>query len=258
MVTGVIPGTILVLTGVDTLDLWQSNPATRVGLPVVGAILLCLGLVLMVATIRLFVTVGQGTLAPWDPTQRLVVQGVYRHVRNPMIAGVLFVLLGEAILAASLPLLGWFALAVIVNAVYIPLSEEPGLVKRFGADYLAYQQNVPRWIPRLWPWPSEPPGVAGVHVGGVTEAWRIAWMADEHNIQWVPHGWNTAVGLAADLALVASIPVARYVEYLTPSPYIEEIITEPFKVDADGYLPIPDKPGLGIELNREALQKYGC
>ena len=152
MVTGVIPGTILVLTGVDTLDLWQSNPATRVGLPVVGAILLCLGLVLMVATIRLFVTVGQGTLAPWNPTQRLVVQGVYRHVRNPMIAGVFFVLLGEALLVASLPLFIWFTFFVLGNAIYIPLAEEPGLVERFGDDYLAYRQNVPRWIPRLRPW----------------------------------------------------------------------------------------------------------
>jgi L-alanine-DL-glutamate epimerase-like enolase superfamily enzyme len=93
--------------------------------------------------------------------------------------------------------------------------------------------------------------------GGLTEAWRIAWMAYDHNILWVPHGWNTAIGLAADLALAAAVPVARYVEYLTPSPYLEEIITEPFKLDGEGYLPIPEKPGLGIELNREALKKYG-
>jgi L-alanine-DL-glutamate epimerase-like enolase superfamily enzyme len=93
--------------------------------------------------------------------------------------------------------------------------------------------------------------------GGITEAWRIAWMAYEHNVLYVPHGWNTAVGLAADLQLVASIPIASYVEYLTPSPYIDDIITEPFKVDADGFLPIPERPGLGIELNREALKKYG-
>jgi D-galactarolactone cycloisomerase len=93
--------------------------------------------------------------------------------------------------------------------------------------------------------------------GGLTEAWRIGWMAYEHNILLVPHGWNTAVGLAADLHLTAALPVARYVEYLTPSPYIEEIIIEPFKVDAEGYLPFPDRPGLGIELDREALKKYG-
>jgi L-alanine-DL-glutamate epimerase-like enolase superfamily enzyme len=93
--------------------------------------------------------------------------------------------------------------------------------------------------------------------GGLTEAWRIAWMAYEHNIQWVPHGWNTAIGLASDLHLAAAMPIARYVEYLTPSPYIEEINTEPFKVDAEGYLPIPDRPGLGIGLNRDALKRFG-
>jgi protein-S-isoprenylcysteine O-methyltransferase Ste14 len=75
-----------------------------------------------------------------------------------MIAGVFFVLLGEAVVAASLPLLGLFALAVVVNAVYIPLSEEPGLAKRFGDEYLTYQQNVSRWIPRLRGWPTQPPG----------------------------------------------------------------------------------------------------
>jgi protein-S-isoprenylcysteine O-methyltransferase Ste14 len=148
----VIPGVLLWLTGPDTLGLWQSAPATLVALPVLGGALICLGLVLVVATIRLFVTVGKGTLAPWDPTQRLVVRGVYRHVRNPMIAGVFFVLLGEAVLAASLPLFIWFIVFVVANVVYIPLVEEPGLVKRFGSDYLAYQRNVPRWIPRVRPW----------------------------------------------------------------------------------------------------------
>ena len=93
--------------------------------------------------------------------------------------------------------------------------------------------------------------------GGISEAIRIAWMAYEHNIWYVPHGWNTAVGLAADLHLVAAVPVARYVEYLTPTPYIDELITVPFKLDAEGFLQIPQKPGLGIELNREALKRYG-
>jgi protein-S-isoprenylcysteine O-methyltransferase Ste14 len=76
-----------------------------------------------------------------------------------MIAGVFFVLLGEAVLAASLALLVWFAVFVGVNAVYIPLVEEPGLVKRFGEEYLTYRQNVPRWIPRLRGWPTQPPGL---------------------------------------------------------------------------------------------------
>jgi len=152
MVTVVIPATILAFTDIDTFDLWRSYPATRVALPVLGGAFICLGLVLMVATIRLFVTVGKGTLAPWNPTQRLVVQGIYRHVRNPMISGVFFVLLGEALLAASLPLFCWFVVFVVGNAVYIPLAEEPGLVKRFGDDYLTYKRNVPRWIPRVRGW----------------------------------------------------------------------------------------------------------
>jgi len=93
--------------------------------------------------------------------------------------------------------------------------------------------------------------------GGLTEAWRIGWMAYEHNILMVPHGWNTAVGLAADLHLSAAMPVAKYVEYLAPSPYLDELITEPFKPDAEGYLTVPDRPGLGIQLNPEALRKFG-
>ena len=93
--------------------------------------------------------------------------------------------------------------------------------------------------------------------GGLTEAWRIGWMAYEHNIQMVPHGWNTAIGLAADLHLTAALPVATYVEFLTPSPYMDELITEPFRPNAEGYLNLPDKPGLGIELNQEAVRRFG-
>jgi protein-S-isoprenylcysteine O-methyltransferase Ste14 len=152
VVTLVIPSTILWRGGIDTLGLWQSFPASRIVLPMIGGLCICLGLLLMVATIRLFVKVGKGTLAPWEPTQRLVVQGVYRHVRNPMISGVLFVLLGESVLTASRPLFWWFLVFAFVNAIYIPLLEEPGLVERFGDNYLDYKQNVPRSVPRWTPW----------------------------------------------------------------------------------------------------------
>jgi protein-S-isoprenylcysteine O-methyltransferase Ste14 len=151
VVTVVIPATVLLCTGFDTFDLWPSFPAARVGLPILSGAVICLGLLLLIATIRLFLTVGKGTLAPWNPTQRLVVRGVYRHVRKPLIAGVCFVLLGEAVLAASLPLVCWFVVFVIGNVVYLPLAEEPSLVKRFGDEYLAYKRNVPRWLPRLTP-----------------------------------------------------------------------------------------------------------
>ena len=93
--------------------------------------------------------------------------------------------------------------------------------------------------------------------GGLTEAWRIAWAAYEHNVQWVPHGWNTAIGLAADIHLACAMPVAKYVEFLTPSPYMDELIRTPFRPDAEGFLTLPDKPGLGVELDPEAMKRFG-
>lgn len=92
--------------------------------------------------------------------------------------------------------------------------------------------------------------------GGLSEARRIAWLAYDYNVQLVSHGWNTAVGLAADLHLAAALPVARYVEFLTPAPYIDSLLTRPFELDADGYLTIPEAPGLGIELDRNALRRF--
>jgi hypothetical protein len=74
-----------------------------------------------------------------------------------MIAGVFFVYLGEAVLAASLPSLVWFVVFVVGNAAYIPLVEDPGLLKRFGSDYLTCNQTMPKWHPRLRGWPTQPP-----------------------------------------------------------------------------------------------------
>ena len=152
MATVVIPGTLLYFTGLDTFGLWDQWPSSQFAFPVIGVLLVGVGLTLMVSTIRLLATVGNGTLAPWNPTQKLVVQGVYRHVRNPMISGVFFVLLGEAAGFASLPLVGWAAFFIIGNMIYMPLAEEPGLDKRFGEDYAEYRRNVPRWLPRLKAW----------------------------------------------------------------------------------------------------------
>lgn len=92
--------------------------------------------------------------------------------------------------------------------------------------------------------------------GGLSESRRIAWMAYDHNVQVVPHGWNTAVGLAADLQFSAALPVARYVEYLTPCAYIDGLTTEPFQIDANGLLKIPTTPGLGIEIDKARLAKF--
>jgi L-alanine-DL-glutamate epimerase-like enolase superfamily enzyme len=92
--------------------------------------------------------------------------------------------------------------------------------------------------------------------GGLSEARRIAWQAADHHIQLVSHGWNTALGLAADLHLAAAMPVARYVEYITPAPYIDALVTTPFALDADGFLAIPTAPGLGVTIDPDALARF--
>lgn len=93
-------------------------------------------------------------------------------------------------------------------------------------------------------------------VGGISEERRIAWMAQEHGVQFIPHGWNTAVGLAADLQLASAFPGTDLVEYLTGSPFIDEITLGGWTLDADGMLPIPTTPGLGLELNPDVVKKY--
>ena len=156
---GLLPA---VVTLVVPALLLKRNPDWNVGwslpppwsaLPVVSACaLFALGLLLMSRTIALFHGVGGGTLAPFDSPRRLVVRGVYRNVRNPMISGVFAILLGEAVLLGSRVLLVWFLCFVLLNALYIPLVEEPDLERRFGDDYRLYKRNVRRWIPRRRPW----------------------------------------------------------------------------------------------------------
>jgi protein-S-isoprenylcysteine O-methyltransferase Ste14 len=141
MATIVVPA--LILWGTEAQVGWGALP---------GAMLIGAGLLLVVRTVALFARVGEGTLAPWDPTARLVVVGPYRHVRNPMISGVALILLGAAAVFGSPPLALWFAAFALVNAVYMPLVEEPGLRRRFGEQYERYRANVPRWLPRLRPW----------------------------------------------------------------------------------------------------------
>jgi protein-S-isoprenylcysteine O-methyltransferase Ste14 len=131
---------------------WQ-DAALLVWLPrLAGVVLLVLGLGLFGWCLRLFARVGRGTLAPWDPTQRLVAVGPYRYVRNPMISGVALILLGQALWWGSKVLGTWTGSFVIINHIYFVLSEEPGLESRFGENYRRYKANVPRWIPRIRPW----------------------------------------------------------------------------------------------------------
>jgi protein-S-isoprenylcysteine O-methyltransferase Ste14 len=143
----VVPAVIL-LTGGDTHIGWGLDGALAAVPVVVGAVFIAAGLAMWVWTVRLFVAIGGGTLAPWDPTRHLVVEGPYRVVRNPMITAVLGVLVGEAILFGSAWIGIWCAAFVAINWAYFVLVEEPGLERRFGDEYREYRRRVPRWIPR--------------------------------------------------------------------------------------------------------------
>jgi len=150
LVTVAIPALLIYLSGTNVgwgLDWpWRELPL------VAGVAAFVFGLRLVWETISLFGSVGEGTLAPWDPTRKLVVTGPYLRVRNPMITGVGLVLLGEAALLGSPQILIEFGVFALANGIYIPLIEEPGLVNRFGNDYVEYRRAVPRWIPRREPW----------------------------------------------------------------------------------------------------------
>jgi protein-S-isoprenylcysteine O-methyltransferase Ste14 len=115
----------------------------------IGSVIGLAGITLLIYTISLFGRFGNGTLAPWQPTQKLVVIGPYRHVRNPMISGVFFILIGESLVLHSTSMLEWAGLFFLINTTYFILMEEPSLEERFGEDYRQYKKHVGRWIPRL-------------------------------------------------------------------------------------------------------------
>lgn len=93
-------------------------------------------------------------------------------------------------------------------------------------------------------------------VGGISEERKIGWMAEENGVQFIPHGWNTAIGLAADLQLASAFAHTDFVEYLTGSPYIDALVATPWQLDDEGMLPIPTGPGLGVELDPDAVKRY--
>tara|TARA_B100000809_G_scaffold242337_1_gene266321 strand:+ start:59 stop:553 length:495 start_codon:yes stop_codon:yes gene_type:complete len=122
-----------------------------------------------------------------------------------------------------------------------------------GGEVLTRRQSFLPWISRRAVDIIQPDTTKN---GGLSESRRIALWAYDHNVQFVSHGWNTAVGLAADLQLAAAIPAARYVEYLTPCGYIDDLLDRPFELDADGCLEIPVEPGLGRSLDPDRLARY--
>ncbi|HLX60542.1 MAG TPA: mandelate racemase/muconate lactonizing enzyme family protein [Planctomycetota bacterium] len=148
----------------------------------------------------------------------------------------------------------WFEEALVPDALdEYALLREHSPVPIAGGEVLTRRQTFQPWL-EARAFDIVQPDVT--KCGGISEERRIAWMAQEHGVRFIPHGWNTAVGLAADLQLASAFAGTDLVEYLTGSPFIDEITEGGWRLDADGMLAIPEKPGLGLALNREAVAKY--
>ena len=143
-VAGVVPWW---LTGWETGD-----PPYPLLVRILGAALLAAAAVVILVAFTRFVVEGVGTPAPAAPTERLVVGGLYRYVRNPMYLAVATAIVGQALLLSRPVLLAYAAAIALANAAFVHWYEEPTLHRRFGADYEAYRRAVPGWVPRLRPW----------------------------------------------------------------------------------------------------------
>ncbi|MBT8360826.1 MAG: mandelate racemase/muconate lactonizing enzyme family protein [Desulfobacterales bacterium] len=148
----------------------------------------------------------------------------------------------------------WFEEPLAPDAIedYIHLRRQ-STVPISGGEVLTRRQSFYPWLSR-GAFDIVQPDVT--KVGGISEERRIGWMARENGVRFIPHGWNTLVGLAVDLQLSSAFSDTDLVEYLTGSPYVDEIGTSKWSLDKDGMLPIPDRPGLGIDLDPDALAKY--
>ncbi len=120
-----------------------------------GLVICLAGMAMFITCVRMFILIGQGTIMPWDPTQKLITVSLYGRVRNPMILSVIIIVAGEATFFASVGIALLAIFFFVMNTIYFIFSEEPGLEKRFGTEYIEYKKNVPRWIPRLKPWRPE-------------------------------------------------------------------------------------------------------
>jgi protein-S-isoprenylcysteine O-methyltransferase Ste14 len=135
------------------LTRWDARePPLAWPLRVVGALLLAAGTLALVHAFVRFVVEGVGTPAPVAPTQRLVVGGLYRHVRNPMYLAVGAVIVGQALLLGRPVLAAYAAAFALAVVAFVRGYEEPTLRRRFGEEYESYRRAVPGWWPRRRAW----------------------------------------------------------------------------------------------------------
>jgi protein-S-isoprenylcysteine O-methyltransferase Ste14 len=126
-------------------------------LRVAGLILLILGTIVLVQAFIRFAAEGRGTPAPVAPTERLVIGGLYRYVRNPMYLAVVAAITGQGMALGQPVLLGYAAAVWLTVASFVRWYEEPTLAHRFGTQYQAYRRAVPAWRPRIRPWHQDQP-----------------------------------------------------------------------------------------------------
>lgn len=133
---------------------WQvgHDPTYALVVRATGLALTAGGAAVLVQSFVRFVAEGRGTPAPVAPTERLVVGGWYRHVRNPMYLAVVATIVGQALLLSRPVLLSYAVLVWVVVASFVRWYEEPTLRRQFGAEYDSYRHSVPAWWPRVRPW----------------------------------------------------------------------------------------------------------
>lgn len=116
---------------------------------VAGMVIGAAGAAVALWCIFTFASIGRGTPAPFDPPRRLVIQGPYRFVRNPMYIGAGLALGSAALFYESLPLLGYAGLFFLATHLFVLWYEEPTLLRTFGQEYEAYCRQVGRWWPSV-------------------------------------------------------------------------------------------------------------
>ncbi|MFH0910083.1 MAG: mandelate racemase/muconate lactonizing enzyme family protein [Planctomycetota bacterium] len=148
----------------------------------------------------------------------------------------------------------WFEEPLRPDAIedYVLLREHAPLPIS-GGEVFTRRQSFSPWLARRALDIVQPDATK---VGGLSESRRIAWMAEAAGVRFIPHGWNTGIGLAADLQQASAYPGTDLVEYITGSPYVDELVQGGWKLDNEGMLEIPDGPGLGIELDPDAVARY--
>ena len=146
------PGVVAGLVPWLLTDRWGLPWSSLPGFVPVGGLLVVAAIAALLHAFACFALEGLGTPAPVAPTERLVIGGIYRHVRNPMYVAVLSIIFGQALLFSSWTLAAYAVIGAIAMVSFVRVYEEPTLARRYGAQYETYRQNVPGWLPRLTRW----------------------------------------------------------------------------------------------------------